>query len=55
MKALYERTNLIITEFDTEDIITTSAAVSPDQPTVGVDIGDNSYIDIGDIGGGSWF
>ena len=26
MKSVYERTNMIITEFDTEDVITTSGA-----------------------------
>ncbi len=55
MRVLYERTNLIITEFDAEDVITTSGGVSPDQPTNGVDMGDNQYIGAGDIGGGTWF
>lgn len=31
MKSVYERTNLIITQFDTEDAITTSGA-APDPP-----------------------
>ena len=29
MKSVYERTNLIITEFDTEDVIITSGSVTP--------------------------
>ena len=33
MKPVYERENLNITEFDTEDVITTSA-VTPTEPTV---------------------
>ncbi len=33
MKFEYERTNLIMTEFDKEDVITTSGIVPPD-PTV---------------------
>lgn len=32
MKSVYERTKLKITEFDTEDVITTSAAPDPTEP-----------------------
>lgn len=35
MKSVYERTNLIITEFDTEDVITTSGpSTDPTEPPV---------------------
>ena len=35
MKSVYERTTLIITEFDTEDVITTSGeAPTPTEPDV---------------------
>jgi hypothetical protein len=33
-KPLYERENLIITEFDAEDVITTSGITPDPQPTV---------------------
>ena len=33
MKSVYERANLIITEFDTEDVITTSGAAPVEEPT----------------------
>ena len=36
MKSVYERTQLNITEFDREDVITTSAAVDPTDPTTPV-------------------
>lgn len=34
MKSVYERTTLIITEFNTEDVITTSGTPEPPAPTV---------------------
>lgn len=33
MKPVYERENLIITEFDCEDVITTSGGLLPEDPT----------------------
>ena len=33
MKSVYERENLIITEFDTEDVITTSGVAPTPTPT----------------------
>lgn len=54
MKPVYERTNLIITEFDIEDVIMTSA-VTPDTPKR--IISENSYGSFGsfDQTPGSWF
>lgn len=52
MKPEYERTNLLITEFDKMDVITTSAA--PENPmTFGVEK-ENAYRDFRTFGG-SWF
>ena len=36
MKSVDERTNLIITEFDREDVIATSGAVEPTEPPTAV-------------------
>lgn len=55
MKAVYKRENLTITEFDTEDVITTSG-VSPTDPSSSSSEWENKYIDIGDAGlPGNWF
>lgn len=57
MKPLYERENLTITEFDTEDVIATSG-MSPTDPTSPSSSSEweNTYIDIGDAGmPGNWF
>lgn len=54
MQPVYQRENLKITEFDTEDVIATSGAGSSDPSSSGD--WENSYIDIGDAGmPGSWF
>lgn len=54
MKAVYERTKIVITEFDTEDVISTSAEtpVTPKRM-----LRENSYGSFGsfDQAPGSWF
>ena len=54
MKPVYERTNLIITEFDAEDVITTSGE-TPAPVTRSVP--ENAYGSFGsfDLSPGSWF
>ena len=56
-KALYERENLIITEFDTEDVITTSGTTPDPQPTVLKRELENAYgsFDSFNQAPGSWF
>jgi hypothetical protein len=60
MKSVYERTNLIITEFNTEDVITTSAP-DPTEPFVAKAFEkENRYVtfstfDLKGPGNGSWF
>ena len=60
MKSVYERTNLIITEFNTEDVITTSAP-DPTEPVVSpLRERENRYgsfmsFDLKGPGNGSWF
>lgn len=61
MKSVYERTKLIITEFDTEDVITTSGeAPTPTEPDVSPlrEI-ENRYVTFSTFDwkgpGGSWF
>ena len=56
MKTVYERTALIITEFDAEDVITTSGQ-SPDDPEPEYSIArDNSFRSFNSFRGpGSWF
>ncbi|WP_405342628.1 hypothetical protein [Ruminococcus sp.] len=60
MKSVYKRTTLIITEFDTEDVITTSAP-DPIEPVVAKAFEkENRYgsfmsFDLKGPGNGSWF
>lgn len=55
MKPVYERTNLRITEFDTEDVIATST-VSPDPLEPSASGLENAYRDIGSFGApSSWW
>lgn len=55
MKSVYERTNLIITEFDTEDVISTSG-VQPSEPPSKFEV-ENAYGAFGTFGEApsSWF
>lgn len=62
MQAEYERIIFIITEFDTEDVITTSGGllptVPPTDPTSSTESDDeleNRYGDYDNIGSGSFF
>lgn len=60
MKSIYERTNLIITEFHTEDVIATSGPVPmPTEPPVAVaNEKENAYGSYSSFRGGapgSWF
>lgn len=57
MKPVYQRENLIISEFDAEDVITTSGVVDPTSPeSEMLNEWENAYdsFDIFD-GPGSWF
>ena len=56
MKTIYERTNLIITAFDAEDVITTSAQTPPGPEQV-LSKRENAYGSFGsfDQSPGSWF
>ena len=58
MKSVYERTNLIITEFNTEDVITTSGesvTPTPDPQNV-LKVNENAYYDHNTIDvPGDWF
>ena len=56
-KALYERENLIITEFDTEDVITTSGEQESPQPILLKRELENAYgsFDSFNQASGSWF
>lgn len=56
-KPLYERENLIITEFDTEDVITTSGIAPDPQPVVLMRELENAYgsFDSFNQAPGSWF
>lgn len=56
-KPLYERENLIINEFDTEDVITTSGITPDPQPTVLKRELENAYgsFDSFNQAPGSWF
>lgn len=55
-KPLYERVNLIITEFDTEDVITTSGITPDPQPSLRAER-ENAYgsFDKFNIFPGPWF
>ena len=56
-KPLYERENLIITEFDTEDVITTSGITPDPQPSPLMAELENAYgsFDSFNKAPGSWF
>lgn len=56
-KPLYERENLIITEFDTEDVITTSSITPDPQPVALKRELENAYgsFDSFNKAPGSWF
>ena len=56
-KPLYERENLIITEFDTEDVITTSGGQESPQPILLKRELENAYgsFDSFNQAPGSWF
>ena len=56
-KPLYERENLIITEFDTEDVITTSGVTPDPQPSFLKAELENAYGSFGSFNQtpGSWF
>ena len=56
MKSVYERTNLIITEFDSEDVIATSeeAPYVPPTPVVLEDELENAYRTFGSLSKGSF-
>ena len=56
-KPLYERENLIINEFDTEDVITTSGVTPDPQPTVLKREWENAYGSFNSFNQppGSWF
>ncbi len=55
MKPAYERENFIITEFDSEDVITTSGAL-PVDPTNPLSEKENAYGSFDDFDmPGSWF
>ena len=54
MKPEYERTSLIITEFDTEDEITTSGAVNPDSQIQGAEL-ENRYVSYNSLRGPGGF
>ncbi len=56
-KPLYERENLIITEFDTEDVITTSGITPDPQPVALKRELENAYgsFDSFNKAPGSWF
>lgn len=57
MKSVYERTNLIITEFDIEDVITTSGTEqSTTDPTDALQEHENEYVTYNQIfRTGSWY
>ena len=58
MKSVYKQTKLIITEFDTEDVIATSAVAPPEPPVVTLREKDNRHISFGsfeDQPPGGWF
>ena len=61
MKSVYERTNLIITEFNTEDVITTSGETpDPTEIIVKEEERENRYgtfstFDLKGPNNGSWF
>ena len=57
MKSVYERTNLIITEFDTEDVIITSGSIDPSpepEPPLSTKR-ENAYDAFGSYNGGVYF
>lgn len=56
MKPVYQRENLIVTEFDSEDVISTSGAVDPASPDNDAYERENAYRSFDDFNGpGSWF
>lgn len=62
MKSVYQRENLKITEFDKEDVITTSGVIPvdpdpthPDEPVKPLYERENAYRSFNSFMGGSWF